>query len=475
MPQVTFYEGGQAPSPRSLRELRTVTGLGCDVTVVHVPSEAEKVKRLGFKSRVLPAPVGNPYHARLSEELDRLAGRREILTAHIAEVARQIYAGRDEPDQRPDSRSVLANLPAQREELNRAKAERAEVAARMKAIYAARRTPTPLTGGVTFGDLARLESHWHEAARTIAATEADVLWAADLNALPPIIWASHAAVGDAPPVVFDSHESFTDLAYLPPLYRAAWRAVADRFTPLATVVVTVSDPIAAVLREEHGAARTLVLPNYAEPATATPSSGLRATVGLRVAAPLAVHIGNVGATRNPTAAIDLLGDVPDLHFAFVGEADQAVVSQLRILAETGGFAERLHFVPAVPAGELSGFLAEADMSVILYTADASRNLALAMPNKLFDSLAAGVPVVAAAGTAAADFLVEHGLGATFEPALPGGLGSATRAVLADPAIAARVRARRSEFVWSAAEPLLADLLRELLPAAVEPEPTPQAS
>jgi glycosyltransferase involved in cell wall biosynthesis len=265
-------------------------------------------------------------------------------------------------------------------------------------------------------------------------------------------------------VVYDAHELFCDLEYLPSVYRAAWRAIADQFVPLASVVITVSDPIAELLRDEHRAQRTVVLPNHALPGN-PPRARIRQVLGLSEHTPLAVHIGNVGPTRNPQAALDLLFDFPDIHVAFVGATNTNTARELQALAAARGVADRLHLVPAVSQSELTGFIQDADLSVILYTANAARNLELAMPNKLFDSLAAGLPVIAADGTAAAEFVERRRLGRAFDPGRVGDLAASARALLADGMTTSRAREHRHEFFWTSVEPILASLMEELAPPA----------
>ncbi|MBX6722552.1 MAG: glycosyltransferase, partial [Dactylosporangium sp.] len=165
--------------------------------------------------------------------------------------------------------------------------------------------------------------------------------------------------------------------------------------------------------------------------------------------------------RNPGEIVNLLTDVPEIHVAFVGTASQTIVDEITSLAGSHGVAERLSFIPPVPLEQVTSAIADADVSVILYRSEGSRNLELAMPNKLFDSLAAGVPVVAPDGCAAGAFVAEQGLGRTFDIDTPGSLASAVRGVLQDPHLRSRVRARAAEFTWARAESTLLALVEEL--------------
>jgi glycosyltransferase involved in cell wall biosynthesis len=502
MPRLLFYEAGRAPSTRSVRELRTLINAGWDVAVAVLPEHAARVNGLRFRPCLLPASTSNPLYERLGVQAEALTEqlrgvRRELdeaiaaddtssLRAELAQAkdridelaarVRQHRAGGDSAAE-ANARADLAAAKDQgatiaeriralgaHGQVAELRQRRDALAAKIRAVGNARTMRTPLTNGSTFGDLARLEPQWHDAAQVLASEGADLFWAADLNALPPVIWASEAAAPGPTPVVFDSHESFCDLTYLPDLYKEGWRTIADTFIPLATAVLAVSERIAQVLRDEHGAQRMIVVPNYALPGAA-PDRTVRAVLGLPAHVPLAVHIGNVFRTRSPHTAVDLAAEVPDIHVAFVGEADEGVVEQLKETARARGVDERLHFVPAVPATELTGFLADADLSVILYTAEGARNLELTMPNKLYDSLAAGLPIVAASGSAAADFIVAEGLGHVYDASHPAQIGAAVRQLLADGNARERARQRSAEFIWPNAEPIILSLVDELVAAA----------
>jgi glycosyltransferase involved in cell wall biosynthesis len=503
LPHLLWYESGLNLTTRSIRELRSLHRHGWDITIAHEPGVAEAVAALGFGSCLLPASAGNPFNERLvaeSQELNarldtirhridtiaetgesfpwrlRLGELKDEVDSLVAEIAVRRGAGdraaeaaarvrlaavKDERTAVAEQiRSAQADLSSERAALRR---ERDEIVSRMRAVMVARRLRTPLTNGVTFGDLARLEPNWHAHAPVLATVAADVFWAADLDGLPPVIWASEAAP-HRPPVVYDSQELFAELEYLPELYRAAWRQIALEFIPRAALVITVCDPIARVLDGEYGANSTSVIPNYASTAAAGPA-GLRHQLRLDASTPLAIHIGNVSEPRNPGFVVDVLADVPGLEVAFVGAARHQVVANVRSAADSRGVGDRLHFVPAVPLDDVTGFIADADLSLILLDGSRSRDTLFTMPNKMYDSLTAGVPVIAAEGSSAGDFLVAEGLGRVFKLDVAGDLTRAVRSVLADAPLRDRVRARATEFIWSRVEPTLLGLVDGLVAAS----------
>ena len=413
-------------------------------------------------ARRLAGDVAGSAAAR--QELEEAKAQRQVVAeairGHLAAERAELEAINAE---RAEITTALAAVAVpERAELAELKAQRVVTSARIRATRAARKFETPLTTGGTFGDLTRLEMQWHDAAQAMVTVSADVLWAADLDALPPIVWVADATGN--PPVIFDSHEIFTDLEYLPPALHHAWRMIADRFIPMTTLAITVSETIAGFLRDRHGAPRTAVVPNFAATSVhrSTSPTTLRVTLGLDADVPLAVHVGTISQNRNPGVAVELLAAAEDIHVAFVGTAISGVVTEMIAYAEKRGVGKRLHVVAPVPLNELTAFIADADVALMMYDGVDAPNVTLAMPNKLYDGLAAGLPVLSVTGTAAAEFLVETRLGAEFDLADPAGLVGVIRALIDDRPLRDRVRARADEFAWPAIAPRLCALVDGVL-------------
>jgi glycosyltransferase involved in cell wall biosynthesis len=177
---------------------------------------------------------------------------------------------------------------------------------------------------------------------------------------------------------------------------------------------------------------------------------------------LAIHVGNVSYARNPELTVDLLAELPHIHVAFVGAASAEIADAVQANAAARGVGDRLHFVPPVPLAELTGFISDADVSLIMLDGSRSRDTLYTMPNKLYDSLSAGVPVVAPEGSTAGEFLMAQQLGRDFKLNAPGQLASAVGTVLSDPALRDRVRSRAADFTWAQAEPTLFALVDGLI-------------
>ena len=119
---------------------------------------------------------------------------------------------------------------------------------------------------------------------------------------------------------------------------------------------------------------------------------------------------------------------------------------------------RVHAVAPVPPEELIDFIASGDLAVIA-APDACLSYRYSLPNKLFEALFAGLPLVVSDLDDMRDFVTQHGLGLVFTNGEVGALLAALREVLAQRAryVDAEIREdlrQRLSFEREAAELLI---------------------
>jgi glycosyltransferase involved in cell wall biosynthesis len=122
---------------------------------------------------------------------------------------------------------------------------------------------------------------------------------------------------------------------------------------------------------------------------------------------------------------------------------------------------RVHRLPWTPPDELRNVTASADVGVLLYSREGRNNI-YAAPNKLYEYLFAGLPLVSSAFPGLQSLIEEGGYGACAEPEDAQSIAEAIKRAAALPSgklLAARARAafRWEDEVWR-----LADLYRTLL-------------
>jgi glycosyltransferase involved in cell wall biosynthesis len=136
------------------------------------------------------------------------------------------------------------------------------------------------------------------------------------------------------------------------------------------------------------------------------------------------------------------------HLLFLG-ADDAFADRLRELGRGLGLDGRLHFHPPVALAELLSYTTQADVGVSLLE-DTCENHRLALPNKLFEYLAADLPVVVSALPEMSRLVGERGVGWTTDPGDPAAIARVLATALEDrddPGLHERVRTAAAELNW----------------------------
>ena len=206
-------------------------------------------------------------------------------------------------------------------------------------------------------------------------------------------------------------------------------------------VVTVCDSIADWLAHEYAIDRPVVVMNSPRLVTTLcPDGSLRAAVGLAGGLPLVVYVGSVTVDRGLELTVEALALLPGVHLATVGPRYVVTEAEMRRIAEENGVSDRLHFVDPVRSASVASFIGDADASVIPIQ-NVCLSYAFSFPNKLLESVFAGVPVAAADLVEIRRFLTEHPVGLVMDETDPHAIAATLRELIA----------RRAEFAPDEAE------------------------
>jgi glycosyltransferase involved in cell wall biosynthesis len=293
---------------------------------------------------------------------------------------------------------------------------------------------------------------------------ADIYHAMAFLALPV---AADLAARARAPFVYDARDLYAEannIARLPGLLRTLFARRERRWAQRAAAVLTVNGALADELARRLDIERPTVILNTQAAWTPPepPPDHLRQTLGLPAGTRLALYHGGLMGDRGLPeliAAMRSLG-LDGAHLAIMGEGPLA--AQLATLAAAPDLGGRVHLLPPVPPAELLEWVASADVGV-MPNQPATINERLSTPNKLFECLAAGVPVVSSDFPERRRIVIddpEGPLGALCDPTSPASIGAAIRSILdLDPAARAELRARclraaAARYTWEAQVPAL---------------------
>lgn len=268
------------------------------------------------------------------------------------------------------------------------------------------------------------------------------------------------------PWSFDSRELYAHVASTAgrPWVSWFWRLLEGRYIRRARVVFTVSDSIAEHLARTYGIPRPAVVRNVppAQKNLHTQSDTQSDTQfhPNTASPPIILHLGQMRAARGLEHLIEALPLVPQARLVFMGYG--AGQPALEALAAASPAADRIEFRPPVPPGDVPRAAAEASVGVTLL-ADSCLNHRYALPNKLFEYLAAGVPVVASDLPEMRSVLESTGAGRCVDPADIRELAAALRHVCDNQSTyRAHARAAAEQFNWENESQAFVTPFRDLL-------------
>jgi glycosyltransferase involved in cell wall biosynthesis len=296
--------------------------------------------------------------------------------------------------------------------------------------------------------------------RALVRLRPDVVHAHDAAMLLPGIIGARLI---GAPLVYDSHELATSVPYREYLWSWFVAGIERLVVPRCAAVITVSDGIAERLRQRYRLPRSPTVVRNITALHARGPGGLRMRLGISRDMPLILHQGAPAPARGCELLLAAVRRLPGVHLAFLGDPEPGYATVLRRAAREYGLQDRVTLLPSVALEELLAHTAEADVGVTLLQ-DTCENHRLALPNKLFEYIAARVPVVASALPETRGLIERHGVGWCVPPGDPLALADTLSLALRereDPELRASLARAATELTWEREQQHLIGLYERL--------------
>ncbi len=253
-----------------------------------------------------------------------------------------------------------------------------------------------------------------ELRRRLLELKPDVVWANDTDTLLGC-WLAARRLRSK--LVMDAHELFPEVPEIQhkPLVKWVWRTIERMLMPRCNALLTVCQSIADYYKEKYGVDMVVVrnlnpIPNrssltpnpsprgegsrYPECEHSTPLSSRRGAggeaVGGEAVGACLLYQGCVNLGRGVDWAIDALEYLPQCRLVVAGRGD--LLEQMKDYAASKPWADRVEFLGHVPPDELPALTCKADVGLVMLE-DMGLSYHYALPNRIGDFVAAGVPMV----------------------------------------------------------------------------------
>jgi len=219
--------------------------------------------------------------------------------------------------------------------------------------------------------------------------KADVLLANDLDTLLANHWARKFKRRCK--LIYDSHEYFIGVPELieKPRVQNFWRHIEKKCLPKVDHMYTVNESIAELYRKEYGI-RVDVVRNISD-APAYFQKKSRSELGLPEDKKIIIFQGaGINMQRGAEELIEAVSLVPQAVLIFVGSGD--VLDQLKAQVAEKRLHQQVLFFGKKPYLELLNYTSVSDVGVSL-DKDTNINYRYSLPNKIFDYIHCGIPVL----------------------------------------------------------------------------------
>lgn len=219
--------------------------------------------------------------------------------------------------------------------------------------------------------------------------KADVLVSNDLDTLLP-----NYLITKLRPckLVYDTHELFCEVPELMahPIKKGIWKSIEEWIFPKLKYVFTVNDSIAKIYNDEYTVEVRVVrnIPSHSAPTNLSSKTELGIPSNKKI---IILQGTGINIDRGAEEAVQAMQFVNNALLLIVGSGD--VIPKLKQLVADLTLNDKVTFIGKVPFDKLMQYTHHADIGLTL-DKDSNINYRYSLPNKLFDYIHAGIPVLA---------------------------------------------------------------------------------
>ncbi len=248
------------------------------------------------------------------------------------------------------------------------------------------------------------------AARIGAKLKADIYHAVDLDVLAAAYLASRKAGGK---LIYEARELYTELEPLwgRPTIKKVWETLERKIIGKADTVFTINESISTELSRRYGIDRPEFIRNVARTPSNLKPVDLRAKYPISSKSRIIVYQGVLRDGQGLLYQLEILRYLSDIVLVCFGSGPIEERIQERIVEL--GIENKVILAGSVPPDDLLNYTAGADAGILLMEGKALNNR-LALPQKLFQYLSAGIPQIVSKMPEISGFVLKEDTGIAVE-------------------------------------------------------------
>ena len=215
-------------------------------------------------------------------------------------------------------------------------------------------------------------------------------------------------------LVYDAHEYYAGLEIFTnrPLRKRIWLLAEWLAMPIVDTLITVSEPLGDLFSNHYPHLKKVKiirnLPQYELPQKDKQAIQFEKNDKIKI-----VFHGHFKPGRGLKQLINVVGKIENVQLLLIGGGE--LTNNLHQLVEKNNLQKRVFFNDYVATEMLISTLAQADIGVVLFE-QTSINYSFALPNKFFEYIMAGVPVLSSNIETLQSYIEKYHIGMSVNPA-----------------------------------------------------------
>ena len=249
----------------------------------------------------------------------------------------------------------------------------------------------------------------------------DLLYSNDLDTLLPNYLVSKIK---RVPLIYDSHELFTEVPELQnaPFKKAVWTKIEKRIIPKLKYCITVNESIAKIFEEKYKVKFNSIR-NVPERMPTNLSNTINLENIPKDSFTVIIQGSGLNIDRGLEEAVEAMHLLENVHLLIVGNGD--VIPKAKKMVENLKLENRVHFYGKRPYHELMKFTSLANCGLAIDKAT-NKNHQFALPNKVFDYIQAGTPIICMDLIEIKSLVIKYDIGIVIKDVLPSLIADAIR-------------------------------------------------